>query len=119
MADLSGPPGAFLDSLRPQSVKELHETVAAGARRRKLPSVVAQLAEFCENRGACEERCVARLRERATLEGALIPGAEGDAPRREQVQKAVAQRFGALEEHCGVLCGRRFAHLVSNTGDAS
>ena len=100
----------LLEALRPRSLKELHESIAATSRSSRLPPIVAQLQELCERRAACQERCVARLHHRAGLEATLLPSDDGP---RAEIVAAVQRRFSALEGHCTVLCGRRFAHLVS------
>mmetsp|Transcript_48752 Transcript_48752/g.87824 ORF Transcript_48752/g.87824 Transcript_48752/m.87824 type:complete len:127 (+) Transcript_48752:67-447(+) len=118
-----------MEALRPKSVQELHATVAAAGRRKSLPPVVAQLQQLVEQRAACEERCVARLRDRASFEASLLPrasleGRPGDAlgelssseeQARGYVTAAVQKRFQTLESRCSVLCGRRLAHLVGGS----
>merc|ERR1711924_120274 len=68
---------AVMEALRPKSLQELHEAVAAGGRRKRLPPVVEQLRELCERRAECEERCVVRLRDRSMREAALLPPPAG------------------------------------------
>eukprot|EP00927_Polykrikos_kofoidii_P043159 TRINITY_DN37218_c0_g1_i1.p1 TRINITY_DN37218_c0_g1~~TRINITY_DN37218_c0_g1_i1.p1 ORF type:complete len:155 (-),score=34.18 TRINITY_DN37218_c0_g1_i1:170-574(-) len=118
-----GPPSKdLMEALRPQSVRELHEAVKDGARRRgPLPPIVSQLAEFCERRTECEERCIKRLRDRAVSETTLLPkarNAEGsvidaNSERRQQVTSTVAVRFKLLEDQCTVLCGKKLIHLIN------
>mmetsp|Transcript_74493 Transcript_74493/g.177389 ORF Transcript_74493/g.177389 Transcript_74493/m.177389 type:complete len:120 (-) Transcript_74493:108-467(-) len=103
-----------LEALRPQSLEELHATVAAGSSRRgKLPPIVNQLAEFCQKRDACSGSCVDALREQAEREAMLVPGGSTHSdPRAREIAEVVRQRFSALEERCSVLCGQRYSHLV-------
>mmetsp|Transcript_118300 Transcript_118300/g.264535 ORF Transcript_118300/g.264535 Transcript_118300/m.264535 type:complete len:139 (-) Transcript_118300:110-526(-) len=133
----AGPaPEALLEALRPKSLRELHESVAAapGSRRRGgLPPIVAQLAEFCERKAACEERCLARLQCRAEREAAMVPAIVGDPGavqdksgaeglplqrQREEVEMAVAMRFQSLRGSCARLCERRFSHIVAGSSAA-
>ncbi|CAE8621610.1 unnamed protein product [Polarella glacialis] len=119
----------LMEALRPKSVQELHASVAAGSRTQKsLPPIVAQLQQFVEQRAACEERCVARLRGRAVTEAGLLPcatvAADNPAVTREAAEQqmakasitgAVNRRFGALESRCAVLCGSRLSHLIGGS----
>eukprot|EP00445_Apocalathium_hangoei_P001229 CAMPEP_0203860824 /NCGR_PEP_ID=MMETSP0359-20131031/12653_1 /ASSEMBLY_ACC=CAM_ASM_000338 /TAXON_ID=268821 /ORGANISM="Scrippsiella Hangoei, Strain SHTV-5" /LENGTH=143 /DNA_ID=CAMNT_0050777963 /DNA_START=86 /DNA_END=517 /DNA_ORIENTATION=+ len=129
---------APIDAFRPQNLAELHAAIAAVSgsdtgggnapprRRGSLPPVVSQLQAFCEQRAACQQRCVARLRDRAAFEASLVPASGAQASgsssgglenaaeveQRRLVEAAVQRRFATLESQCSAVCGRRLAHLV-------
>eukprot|EP00435_Cladocopium_sp_Y103_P063708 s839_g25.t1 len=110
----------FLEALRPKSVQELHASVAAAGKRKPLPPVVDQLQVFVEQRRACEERCVARLRARAEFEASLLPeSSESQEDVRSKVTTGVRHRFKSLESQCSVLCGKRLSYLITAFLDAN
>mmetsp|Transcript_13167 Transcript_13167/g.28984 ORF Transcript_13167/g.28984 Transcript_13167/m.28984 type:complete len:112 (+) Transcript_13167:45-380(+) len=104
----------FLEALRPKSVQELHASVASAGKRKPLPPVVDQLQVFVEQRRACEERCVARLRAQADFEASLLPESSASQEDvRSKVTTGVRHRFKSLESQCSVLCGKRLSYLIT------
>ncbi|CAE7217183.1 unnamed protein product [Symbiodinium necroappetens] len=123
---MAGPAVGIMEALRPNSLEELHASIANAGKQKRLPSIVRQLEEFVQQQQICQERCVLRLRERASHEAGLVPSGNlpgssrpststGDSQEddaRTFVSRAVHQRFAALDGQCSALCGRRLAHLV-------
>mmetsp|Transcript_110519 Transcript_110519/g.155124 ORF Transcript_110519/g.155124 Transcript_110519/m.155124 type:complete len:124 (+) Transcript_110519:66-437(+) len=118
---MAGPAVDIMEALRPNSREELRDSIANAGKRKRLPNIVRQLEEFVQQQQICQERCVLRLRERASHEAGLVPSgnlpgssrpstSSGDL--QDDVSRAVHQRFAALDGQCSALCGRRLAHLV-------